>query len=192
MQVGERQHFARHGAIAREAAERSLRRQRILFRLAKLGAKRAHPDQLLGRGLGQLLEPGQRDPVALDLAGQRHRLAEQPRGFVGTAAELARQHRLGLGEAGPHHQLAGLENLVGRRRVGALLQQDVEVGPKHPREGWRQVAGVGPGFDDLAEHRFGGRQLAGAREVAGQPGARVEQSGGAGIAGLEHRHALAV
>ena len=86
---------------------------------------------------------------------------------------------------GPHHQLGRREDLRRRRRVAASWQKKIDIGAKHAGEGRRQVAGVGLRVDDLAEHRLGGRELAAAREIAGEPRLGVEKRRGARIIGFE-------
>ena len=108
------------------------------------------------------------------------------------AAELAREHRLRLGEAGANHQLRCGKDLGVGCRVGPLLQQNVDIRPQQMREARGEVAGVGLRVDDLPEHGLGLRSLAVAGEITGEAGPRVEQGCGAGIARLEHRNSLAV
>ena len=138
------------------------------------------------------MQPRKLDARAFNLARQRDRLAEQARGFVGAAGQFAREHGLGLGEAGPHHQLGGGENLGVGFGVVALLQQQIDIGTKHVGEARRQVAGVALRMDDVAEHGFRGCQLAAAGEIAREPRFRVQQHGGAGVIGLQQRDRLAV
>jgi hypothetical protein len=88
----------------------------------------------LGQGLGRLFEPRELNSGAFDLTSQRHRLAEQARSIVGAAGELAREHRLGLGESGPEHELGRREDLLGRGGIAGLLQQKIDVGTKYVRE----------------------------------------------------------
>ena len=73
-----------------------------------------------------------------------------------------------------------------------LLEEKVDIGPKHAGERRRQVARVGLRVDDFAEHRLGGRPLAGPREIAGEAALGVEQGGRARVIGLEQRHALPI
>ncbi len=191
LQVGERHHLARDGAVAREAGERRLARGLLALRFPDRGAERARPDHLLGSEPRTVLEPSERDSRTLDLAGQGDRLAEQARRLARASAELAGQHSLRLRKPRPDHQLRRREDFRGRRRI-APRQQDVDIGTKHLGERGRQVAGVRLRMDDVAEHRFGRRHVAAAREIAREPRPRVQQRGGIGIARLEHRDALPV
>jgi len=77
LHVGERDHVARHGAVAREAAQRRLGCELVLLGLSQGRPKRAGAGQVDRGRLGQIVEAGEFDAGALDLAGQSHRLPEQ-------------------------------------------------------------------------------------------------------------------
>ena len=192
MHVGERDDFARDRAIAGEAGERRLSGDLILGRLVERGAQAAHPDRFFRGWLGNQLEARKLDSSALDLAAQIDRLAEQARRFVTAAAQLARKHRLGLGEAGTNHELGGGEDLRQIGRIAGFFQQQVDIGPKDIGKAWRQIVRVGLRADDLVEHFLGLGGLAGPRQIAGEAGLSAEQGGRAGIAGFDQDDALAI
>ena len=108
-----------------------------------------------------------------------------PRRLVAAAAKLARQHRLGLGDARPDQDLARREQVGGRGGIVAARDQQLEIGLEQAPRPRRGVAAVGIGGDDLAEQ---GERLvgpAGAGIIAGEPALGGGERGGAGIVGLE-------
>ena len=118
LQVGERDDLARHRPVAREAGKRGLARDLLplRFRGASLRSA-ARADQLLGRRLGlsssRASSTRARSIWRVKVTDWRN----SRDGFVGAAAQLAREDRLGLGEAGTDHQLGRGENFGGRGRI---------------------------------------------------------------------------
>ena len=142
LHLGQRDDVARYRAIAGEAGQRRLGRDLIIGRLGERCANGPHPRRFLGVRFGQALEPGEFDPAALYLTAQGHRLAKQARGFVATAAELARENGLGLGQARPHHQLAGGKDLGQSGSVGRALEEQIDIGPEYIGKTGREIARV--------------------------------------------------
>ena len=104
------------------------------------------------------------------------RLAEQARRIVAAAGKLARQHRLGLGDAGPDQHLARGEQVGDRGRIVAALRRAMRNRARASacRPGELSPL-VGIGGDDVAEQ--GQRRLGppGAGIIARQPPLGVEQ-----------------
>ena len=185
LQVGELERPAGDDPVARKFGEPRLHRGLVLLPLRQRGAKLGDPRRSRrGRRLCAL-EAGQLDPAPLDVAGQVDRLAEQARSLVAAAGKLARQHRLGLGDAGAKQHLAGREQVGDRGRIVAARGEQGEIGFERAPEARRAVAFVGGRGDDLAVERQRRLAAAGARIIAGEPALRAEQSRGARIVGLE-------
>jgi hypothetical protein len=69
LEFGKRDDFARDSAIAGKAGQCRLGRNRLLLRLLEVGAERSSPGDVRRRGIRQLLEARELNPVLLDLHG---------------------------------------------------------------------------------------------------------------------------
>ena len=178
LQLRERHRCRREHAILRILAQPRLQRGLLVLLGGQRFARQRQRGQILGRRRWQGFEPLDLGTGARDLAGARHCQAEQRRGFVIAFGKLAREHRLGLCDAGALEQLAGGEHPRGDRRIIVGARGELgKIGRQHLlHRGARARHGFALG-DDLVIERDRGIGFAASRQECSKPSLGAEQPG---------------